>query len=370
MRASYGITGNQAGIDNFAARGLWNGGNSYADVAGTPLPGIGPAQLGNPNLKWERTAQTDIGVDVSFFNNRLNITADVYDKQTTDLLLLKPIPSSSGFGSYYANEGAISNKGYEVGITSTNIITSDFNWKSTLNIAGNRNRIEKLPTPITQYTRDWVIMQQGYSMNSFWLYNQLSVDPQTGAPVFEGQAANGTVTTANRKILGNAYPKIYGGLNNSFSYKNFDLSVLFTFQSGNKALNLNRYFRERNPSSGGVLANVLNRWQKPGDVTDIPRLTSVGTNYTIDQSSRYLEDASFLRLKQLVLGYKLPASVLSKVHLSGARIYFVSTNLLLWTKYTGDPESSVTSNPNAQGLGSFGTPPAPREFQFGLNVTL
>jgi TonB-linked SusC/RagA family outer membrane protein len=370
LRASFGITGNQAGIDNFASRGLWTGGSSYADVPGVAQPGTGPIQLGNSNLKWERTAQTNVGVDIGLLKDRLSVTVDVYRKYTTGLLLQQPIAASSGFSTYWANEGEISNRGYEVSINSTPINRNNFSWKSSLNFAGNKNKIEKLPSQITQYTRDWVIMKEGYSMNSFWLYNQLSVDPQTGAPVFEGQAANGTVTAANRKIIGNAYPKIYGGLNNSFTYENFDLSFLFTFQLGSKALNLNRYFRERNPSSGGVDTRTLERWQNPGDITDIPRLTSVGTNYTIDQSSRYLENSSFLRLKLLSFGYSLPQSLLRPVKLTKVRLYFVGSNLFLVTKYTGDPESSVTSNPNAQGLGSFGTPPQPRGFQFGINVTI
>jgi len=370
LRVSYGITGNQAGIDNFASRGLWTGGSSYANISGTALPGIGPKQLGNSDLRWEKTAQGDIGLDVGLFNNRISINLDVYNKNTTGLLLQQPIATSSGFSTYWANEGELSNKGYEVSINSTNIINKNFSWKTSVNLAGNKNKIEKLPSQITQYTRDWVILKEGYSMNSFWLYNQLSVDPKTGAPVFEGQAADGTVSANNRKIIGNAYPKIYGGVSNSFTYKDFDLSFLFTFQSGNKSLNLNRYFRERNPSSGGIDTYVLDRWQKPGDITSIPRLTSVGNNYTIDQSSRYLEDASFLRLKLFSFGYNLPQSILSKVKFTRVRIYFVGSNLKIWTKYTGDPESSVTSNPNAQGLGNFGTPPQPKGYQFGLNITL
>ncbi|MBE9600835.1 TonB-dependent receptor [Pedobacter sp. MC2016-24] len=370
LRGSYGSTGNQAGINNFASQGLWTGGSSYADVPGSALPGIGPIQLGNANLKWEKTTQSDFGIDVAFLKDRISITADYYSKYTSGLLLQMPIASSTGFSTYWANEGEMSNKGFEVGINTVNIITKDFTWKTSLNFSGNKNRIEKLPTQITQYTRDWVIMKEGYSMNSFWLYNQLSVNPDTGAPVFEGQASNGTVSASNRQILGNAYPTVFGGLNNTLSYKRFDLGFLFTFQYGNKALNLNRYFRERNPSSGSVDTKTLERWQKKGDITDIPRLTSVGTNYTIDQSSRYLEDASFLRLKLLTFGYSLPQSLVSKVNLTNVRVYFAGSNLKLWTKYTGDPESSVTSNPNAQGLGSFGTPPQPRGFQFGLNVTL
>jgi TonB-dependent starch-binding outer membrane protein SusC len=370
FRASYGITGNQAGINNFAARGLWTGGSSYADVVGTPLPGIGPAQLGNENLKWEKTAQANIGLDLALFRNRLSFTIDVYDKYTSDLLLQQPIRSSSGFSSYWENVGEISNKGYEVSINSTNIQTKDLTWTTSLNFSGNRNRIEKLPTQLTRYSRDWVIMKEGYSMNSFWLYNQLYVDPQNGAAVFEGQDETGAVTTEDRQIIESFYPRIFGGLTNTIAYKGIDFGITFSFQEGNKSLNLQRYFRERNPLSGGVFANVLNRWQKAGDITDVPRLTSVGNNYTLDQNSRYLEDASFVRLRQLIIGYTIPRGITNTLGLSNVRLYFVGSNLKLWTKYTGDPESNVTSDPTSQGLGSFGTPPQPKGFQFGLNITI
>ncbi len=370
IRGSYGITGNQAGISNFAARGLWSGDASYANIHGTALPGVGPFQLGNDDLRWERTAQTDLGVDLSLFGHRLGVTVDLYHKYTSDLLLEQPIKGSSGFSDYWANVGEISNKGYEVLINAVNIKNQNFSWNTTLNISGNRNNIEYLPSQITQYTRDWVILTQGHSLNSFWLYEQLYVDPQTGNAVFDGQLADGSLPTSARKIFRNAYPKFYGGIGNTFTYKEFDLGVDFSFQYGNYSLNLYRYFRERNPSTGGVFDNVLNRWQEPGDETDVPRLTSVGLNYTIDANSHYLEDASFLKLRQLTFGYKLPRQIAEKVGVSNARIYFLGSNLFLWSKYTGDPESNVTSNPNAQGIGSFGTPPQPRTFQLGLNVTL
>ncbi|HMO62825.1 MAG TPA: TonB-dependent receptor [Ferruginibacter sp.] len=370
LRFSYGITGNQSGIDNFAARGLWSGGSSYADVSGTPQAGIGPQQLGNNDLQWERTAQSDFGLDFSVLDDRLSLTFDVYRKYTTGILLQQPIPSSTGFSTYWANVGEISNNGFEFNVTSTNISTTNFTWRTNFNISGNRNKIEKLPTQITKYTRDWVILKEGYSLNSFWLYKQLYVDPQTGNAVFDGQDANGNVTAEDRQIIESFYPKAYGGITNSFSYKGLDVGVLFTFQEGNYSLNLQRYFRERNPLSGGVFKNLLNRWQQPGDITDVPRLTAVGNNYTLDQNSRYLEDASFVRLKQISVGYNLPKSLLNRLKIAAARIYFVGTNLKLWTKYTGDPESNVTSDPNAQGLGSFGTPPQPKGYQFGLNITL
>lgn len=370
LRASWGVTGNQAGINNFASRGLWSGGSSYADVLGTSAPGIAPQQLGNEDLKWERTAQTNLGLDVAILNNRLTFTLDLYQKYTSDLLLQQPIAATSGFSVYWANVGEVSNKGYEFTINSQNIKKNNFSWNTSFNISGNRNKVEKLPSQISFYSRDWIVAREGYSLNSFWLYEQLYIDPQTGAPVFDGQLPDGTLPIEARKILHNAYPKFYGGLNNTFTFKQFDLGTDFSFQYGNYSLNLYRYFRERNPSSGGIFKNLSNRWQKPGDITDVPRLTSQGLNYTIDQNSRYLEDASFLKLRQVSVGYRLPKSVLAKTGLTNARVYFIGTNLFVISKYTGDPESTVTSNPNAQGLGSFGTPPQGRTFQFGINFTL
>ncbi len=370
LRASWGITGNQAGIDNFASRGLWSGGAAYADILGTPRAGIAPYQLGNENLRWEETAQTNLGLDFATFNNRLSFTVDVYNKYTSGVLLEQPIPASSGFSSYWANIGEIRNRGYEVTVSSSNIRRKNFSWNTSLNISGNQNRIEKLPAQISFYSRDWVVAREGYSLNSFWLYEQLYVDPQTGDPVFDGQLPDGTLPIEARKIMGSAYPKFYGGLNNTFTFKQFDLSTDISFQYGNLSVNLYRYFRERNPTSGGIFENLLNRWQQPGDITDVPRLTSQGLNYTLDQNSRYLEDASFLKIRQVSFGYTLPTAILSRTGLSKARIYFVGANLFVWSQFTGDPESTVTSNPNAQGLGAFGTPPQPRSFQFGLNLTL
>lgn len=370
LRASYGITGNQAGINDFAARGLWSGGSPYSDVHGTPLAGIGPLQLGNDELKWEKTAQGNFGVDASFLRNRITIVFDYYDKFTSDLLLQLPVPAFSGFSQYWANVGEVSNKGVEFSINTVNIDRKNFRWDTNLNISHNRNRIEKLPTPITQYSRDWVILQEGYSLNSFWLYEQLYIDPQTGDPVFYGQDEDGVVTVEDRRILNNFYPKFYGGISNNFRFRQFDLGTSFSFQYGNYNLNLQRFFLERNPANGGNKTVYENRWQQPGDITDVPRLINRGYNYTLDQNSRYLEDASFLRLRQLSLGYSLPKNIARKVNLDNLRLYFLATNVFILTKYTGDPETNVTSNPNAQGLGGFGTPPSPRSFQFGLNVSL
>jgi TonB-linked SusC/RagA family outer membrane protein len=372
FRTSYGITGNQTGINDFAARGLWSGSYGYPDNSTGDQPGTGPQQLANPDLKWEKTSQANAGIDLGLFNGRINLTADVYYKYTTDVLLQLPVPGITGFSTYNSNAGEISNKGYEIGLNTSNIATRSFTWNSNFSISGNTNKIEKLATPVYQYNRDWIIMKEGSPMYSFWLYEQTGVDPKTGSVIFKGET-EGKLPVSARRVMGNAMPKFYGGFNNTFTYKGFDLSVLLTFQYGNDVYNLNRFFGEGGGTRDAnrvLFAHQLKRWQKPGDVTDVPRLSAYGLNYTVDQNSRFLEDGSFLRLKSLSLGYTVPKAISERMRIKQLRVYFIGSNLWLLTHYTGaDPESNVTGIQTVQGL-DLGTPPQPRSVQFGLNVTL
>ncbi|WP_205511244.1 SusC/RagA family TonB-linked outer membrane protein [Longitalea arenae] len=374
IRASVGLTGNQNGINNFAALGLWSGGAGYPDnTGGTDQPGTAPQQLGNADLKWEKTRQANIGADIAFLNGALAVEVNFYSKYTTDALLQLPIQAISGFNSYSTNMGEISNKGYEVSIFSHNIRRKDLSWTTSFNISGNVNKIEKLPTAVNYYNRDWVRLQEGHSLYSFWLYKQQYVDPQTGAAVFEDVTKDGAITVADRQILGSAIPKLFGGITNNLRYRDFDLGISFTYQYGNKIFNLNRFFGEGGGTRDGnrvLLASQLIRWQKPGDITDVPRVTAYGNNYTLEQNSRFLEDGSFIKLNALTFGYTIPQRIVSKAHIQNIRFYFVGSNLLWIKKYTGpDPESNVTASQNVQGL-DLGTPPQPRSWQLGLNVTL
>jgi TonB-dependent starch-binding outer membrane protein SusC len=371
LRTSYGITGNQSGINDFAARGLWSSAGGYPDnTSSGDKAATGPLQIANADLHWEKTKQANVGVDASFLDNRIGLEFNLYSKYTSDVLLQLPVPANTGFSTYYSNAGEISNKGYEITIHSENIRRKDFSWQTTFSISGNRNRVEKLPVPITEYNRDWIRLQQGYSMYSFWMYKQLYVDPKTGTAVFQDVNKDGQITVADRQIVGNAMPKFFGGLYNTVSWKGFDAAVQFNFQYGNKVLNLNRFFGEgggTRDASRVMFASQLNRWQKPGDITDVPRLTGVGNNYRLDQNSRFLEDGSFLRLQNLTIGYTLPKTVSKH---ATYRFYVVGSNLWLLTKYTGpDPEANVTGMQTVQGL-DLGTPPQPRSVQVGVNVTL
>ncbi|WP_041258030.1 SusC/RagA family TonB-linked outer membrane protein [Fibrella aestuarina] len=367
LRASIGWTGNQNGINDFASRGLWGGGFNYQDN-----PGTFPTQLANPDLKWETTRQINAGLNVGLFNNRIGLEINAYEKYTYDLLIQVPLAQSTGFSSIFRNDGEISNRGLELGLNTVNIQGKDLTWNTSFNISANRNRIEKLSIPVdASYNVERLV--QGYPYHAYFVYKQLRVDPETGDAVYDDYNKDGVITAADRQYVGTALPTFVGGLNNTLTYKGFDLSVFVNFSSGGLVYNSNRFFHE----SGGtrddrraINKNQLTRWQKPGDITDVPRVTTLGNNYNLSPTSRFVEDGSFVRLSSVVLGYTLPKALLRKVGISSARVYYNGSNLWLLSRYQGpDPEVNVTANATTQGY-DLGTPPIPRTAQFGLNLTL
>lgn len=371
LRASYGSVGNQEGIDDFAARGLWTGGYGYADGAGSSEnPGTAPYQLANPNLKWERTTQFSTGIDLGLLDDRINIELNYYNKKTSDLLLKIPLPAISGYSTYFNNFAQISNKGLEFAINTLNIKNTNFTWRTEFNISQNTNNVDKINADIPFAGRDLIRIQQGKPLYSYWLYKQLGVDPQTGDAIFEDINKDGKITADDRQIIGSIWPKYFGGLTNSFSYKNIDLSVFFTFSFGNKIWNHNRMLGETGGTLDAnrvLLATQLDRWTTPGQITDVPRLTDA--NYARQENSRFLEDGSFVRLRSLNLGYTFPNSISSKLHIQKLRAFASGSNLLLFTPYKGaDPESNIGQD-NIQGY-DYGVPPQPRAFQFGINLSL
>lgn len=367
IRGSYGITGNQSGINNFQALGLW-GGESYTDN-----PGTSPEQLSNPDLKWETTTQLDIGLDVGLWDNRLTIVYDYYHKNTEDLLLAVPVPMSTGFQELVQNFGEIENKGMELAIGADIIQTESTNWNMQFNIAGNRNKITKLAAPFNVYNRDIYRYQEGFPMYSFYFHEQIGVDPQTGDPIFTDVDGNGTFNpNVDRKIVGNANPDFFGGLTNRVNYKGFDLSVFFQYSYGNEQLNWNRFFQEHGGTRNtGYLSSQLDRWQEPGDDTMVPRMES--SNYAGNlRPSRFVEDGSYLRLKTATLGFTVPTDFLQKVFgdVTRARFYITGQNLLTFTQYTGlDPEVTATAtSPLTRGI-EFYTMPQARSIIGGFDIT-
>lgn len=366
IRASYGITGNQSGISDFQSLGLWTGSASYVN-----LPGISPLQLANKDLKWETTAQTDIGLDISLFNERLNIIADYYVKKTSDLLLEVPLPKTSGFNSQFQNFGNLENKGFELAIIASVINSTDFNWTTNFNIATNKNKVTKLAAPFNEYNRDLFRYQEGYPMFSFYFHEQTGVDPATGDIQFADVDGDGEFDpNVDRKIVGDANPDFFGGFTNNFKYKAFDLSFFLQYSYGNEQLNMNRFFNEHGGTRDfNFNVSQLDRWQNPGDQTMIPKMTQANYNGNL-RPSRFVEDGSYMRLKNITLGYTLPQTLLSKVGISSARVYLTGQNVFTITNYTGlDPElTGIGDNPLIQGVEFFSLP-QPRVFMGGFNVS-
>ncbi|OUJ75150.1 SusC/RagA family TonB-linked outer membrane protein [Hymenobacter crusticola] len=373
LRASVGKTGNQAGISDFAALGLVQGGANYLD-----LPGTAPLQLANPNLSWESTRQWNVGLDAAVLQNRLVLELNYYDKYTSGLLLNVPVPRKTGFASVVQNYGAVSNKGIEVQLTANWLPKSAVQWSTTFNVARNVNKIEKLASPITTGSRDVFRLQEGAPLYSFWLYHQTGVNRESGDAEYEDVNGDGQLSVADRKLVGNAWPNYFGGVTNSVTYKGFDFNFLLNFEQGAKIMNMNRFFLVHGgtQSNIGYLREQLDRWQKPGDVTTIPRLTTVASsnNYggvVQNLSDRYLEDGSFLRLRTLTLGYTLPKPAIAKAHLNSLRVYVQAANLFTITPYSGlDPEVNSQSGVSNTKNFDWATVPQPRTFQLGVTVGL
>ncbi|MBC3787512.1 SusC/RagA family TonB-linked outer membrane protein [Spirosoma utsteinense] len=378
VRASYGMTGNQSGITNFQSIGLWGGnlddlGAISGSSAYVDLPGTAPIQLANQNLKWETTTQTNVGLDLGILKNRVKITADYYIKNTTDLLLAVPVPRTSGFNTLVQNYGSVQNKGFELGINADILKGGDSQpeWNVNFNIATNKNKITKLAAPFTVYNRDIFRYEEGYPMYSFYLHEQTGVDPEKGNPTFTDVNGDGKFDpNVDRKIVGNAIPKFFGGITNTLNFKGFDLMFFFQYSYGNKQLHWNRFFTEHGGTRNtNFLASQLDRWQKPGDQTMVPQLNAA--NYAGNlRPSRFMEDGSYLRLKNISVGYTLPKALLDKVHLSNVRVFVSGQNVLTFTKYTGlDPEMTGTASTNlTQGI-EFFTMPQPKVYMAGINLS-
>lgn len=377
LRGSYGLTGNQSGITNFQSVGLWGGNlDDLGAVAGSSayvdLPGTAPIQLANQNLKWETTTQTNVGLDLGILKNRVKITADYYVKNTTDLLLAVPVPRTSGFNTLVQNYGSVQNKGVELGINADILTGGDkqVGWTVNFNVATNQNKLTRLAAPFTVYNRDIYRYEEGYSVYSFYLHEQTGVDPEKGTPIFTDVNGDGKFDpNVDRKIVGSANPKFFGGITNTLNYKGFDLMFFFQYSSGNKQLHWNRFFTEHGGTRNtNFLTSQLDRWQKPGDQTMVPQMNAA--NYAGNlRPSRFMEDGSYLRMKNISLGYSLPKALLEKVRLSTVRVYVAGQNVLTFTKYTGlDPELTGTASTNlTQGI-EFFTMPQPKVYMAGINI--
>lgn len=374
LRGSWGITGN-AGIGNFASLGLFSGG------AYNKISTLYPSQLGNPELKWERTSQVDIGLDFGFFNNRLSGEVDYFVKKTNDLLLNQPVPGTSGFPSITRNVGSMSNKGFEFVLNTKNFVSEDFKWDTSFNLSTLDNEVTDLPGG--DIVAGLNIVREGETISSFYLVEYAGVDPANGDALFytntlledgtrERQVTN-NYSEASRVILGSPYPDLLVGLTNTMYFHHFDFSFTFQGEWGASLYNGGGKFQSGNARyEDNQTVDQLERWQEPGDITDVPEARMYRTNGQQD-SSRYLEESDFIRLRNLSFGYTFPFEWTQKFSVDRFRVYFTGINLLTITDYSGyDPESSYDNlgNSNIQrGITFYSAPPA-KTYTIGINIDL
>ncbi|GGK68182.1 SusC/RagA family TonB-linked outer membrane protein [Rufibacter glacialis] len=353
LRASYGTSGNENLGSYYAYRGLYN--TVYPDLS---APGMVVTTLENPYLTWEKQAIFNVGLDATIFK-RIDVSLDYYNRESKDLLLNKPMAPSTGFVAVSDNLGALRNKGFEVNITAHLIDKADFTWSANLNAAHNTNEFTELPQPtILAGTKQYKV---GQSIYDFFIEDFAGVDPKTGLSMWyrdvknaEGVVERQTTTNyalATRYYVGNALPDITGGFSNNLRYKGFDFNLLFAYSFGGKILNTDYSGLMGGGSSAGTNwnADILDRWQKEGDITDVPRL---GTGQSLNanaRSSRFLTDASYVRMRNITLGYTLPSAVQERMRMKGLRVFVQGDNLWTWSKGLDgmDPEQSldgITSN--------------------------
>ncbi len=378
LRGSYGIIGNQE-IGNETWTGKWSLRSPYNGQSG-----IRPQSLANPNLTWEETKQLNIGLDFTILDNRISITGDYFDKQTSRLLLDTNIPGNSGFKTVTANAGTVQNTGYELTLNTVNINKKDFKWTSSLNYTNIKNEVIDVVNDGEILSRNF-ILKEGEPLSSLYLIRFLGVDPTTGDAKFQDLNSDGIIDQDDRQIVGSGLPTYFGGFNNEFTYKGFTFSFMFYFSGGNKIFNQSRYAYE---NYGAFAPNVtipygnyntrsLNYWRQPGDITDIPRPSHARLGEEGAQSTRfstqYMEDGDFLRLRNVRLSYKFNQPVVERLKVRSLVVYATGQNLYTWTNYLGfDPEIN-TNTASLESLNSlrgedFGTLGQARTFTIGIHV--
>jgi TonB-linked SusC/RagA family outer membrane protein len=355
----------------------------------TLVTGISPVQLANPDLKWETTTQYNAGVDVGLLNGRINLTFDAYYKKTSDLLLYVPFPLYTGYTSQLENVGSVENKGIELGLSTENVKSKNFTWRSTFLIAANRNKVLSLGAsssyfpiaPTGQVSP--VIVQVGLPVGTFWGYSTNGLltaeDLSKGAPVLAGVAqqvgdtkyidytGDGAITTADKHNLGSAQPKFTASFSNNISWKKFDLSFFIQGSYGNKLFNLLQQKLEIPTISLNASAALLNRWSASNPNGTVARATNSPVPQVTD---RYIEDGSYAKLKNITLGYNFSSAISSKIHAKQIRVYVSAQNLLTLTHYTGyNPEVNFYDNDNTKQGIDYGIYPATRTFLAGVNLT-
>ena len=406
IRVGIGSTGNNRVSDYASLSALQMNPASGYSIGNSAGQGMVPTNLGNPNLKWETTVQTNVGLDVSLFKNRVSLTTDYYHKETRDLLLNATLAPSMGFLTGFKNIGRVSNSGIEFTLETKNVQTPNFSWNSSFNIAFNKNKVLELnegePSLATRVT--WgnfnnaypyiaipgqpIALFYGYLFDGVYQYADFDEAngsyilktgvPNNGVPRaniepgdirFKDINGDGQVDNYDLTIIGNPNPKHIGGFNNNFIYKNFDLNVFLQWSYGGDILNANRIeFEGGDPVARGFLnmfASFADRWTPENQTNDLYR---VGGQGPAVYSSRTIEDGSYLRLKTVSLGYTFDAKQLKRIRMSSIRVYMAAQNLITWTNYSGlDPE--VNTRPGALTPSfDWSAYPRPRTVTLGLDL--
>ncbi len=374
LRAGYGLNGNQGGIGNYSYLASMRGAkvpptedNSYPGLA------ITPNSASNPELTWEKTTQKNIGLDLTMFAGRVSLSADAYYKHTRDLLLTVSLPDNVNLpGGITRNDGQMENQGMEFEFSTKNLV-GEFKWNTEFNISANKNRVTKLGLNKVYYYADMyttgenaIILKEGLPLGSFFGYNSLGVNEDTGDIMYEDVSGNGSIGPEDRVVIGCAQPKFIYGITNDFSWKGVYLSLFFQGSYGNQLFNASRIDTEGMIDFKNQSTAVLRRWLRPGMITDVPRSGNVEN---IHNSSRFVEDGSYLRLKSITLSYNLPQSFLYANGIRSLQVFVTGQNLLTFTKYSGyDPEvNAYGSSSVALGV-DYGTYPQSKTLLLGVNV--
>ncbi|MFD2904851.1 SusC/RagA family TonB-linked outer membrane protein [Sphingobacterium anhuiense] len=381
LRFSLGSTGNEA-IGDYTSRGEFTLGTNYLDFSGAA-----PTVMPNPSLTWETTHQYNLGLELGFFKNRILFSTDAYLKKTKDLLYNVPTPGTSGFEYITQNIGSIENRGLEFSLQTRNL-EGAFRWSTNVNISLNRNKVTSLPENLLTnghiQNGNFHILKEGLPIGVFYGWNFLGVYARDedntnkltngangavfvgGDPIWKDVNNDKIIDQNDREIIGYAEPKYFGGISNDFSYKNFHLNVFFQYAVGNQIYNELNHQRNSIVRYNNLSSDALDRWREQGDQTDFPRLIRDDPKQSDSRvQSRWVEDGSYLKLKNVNLRYSFDSALSKRIGLRKLDAFVTATNLITWTKYTGfDPDVNSYSGLRV-GLDE-GSYPQSRTFTFGL----
>lgn len=377
LRLSWGKTGNQDGIGNYAYLPLAAGGYNY-----DALTGLSVTNIGNEDLKWETSEQTNIGLDLSFLRGRISFTYDYFDKTSDDLLYNVPVLATSGFTSRTSNIGSMKNTGHEFSLNSVNIDNERFSWNTNLNMSFIKNEVTSLLGDEPIVVGGWNAIIEGQPLGVMYgythegIYQTIDEIPQSlqdqgvrpGDVIFADLDNNGVINSEDRGVIGSAMPDFSGGITNTFRLGAFDASIFATFSVGNDIASAWRNGLDHMGARdyNNLADTYYDRWTGPGTSNWTPRVTKSG--YNLKNSSYYVEDASYLRIKSLTVGYTLPSGLTQRIGMDHLRVYATAVNLLTFSDYSGyDPEASMNTDARSFGVDNLVTP-QPRSFMIGLNV--